>query len=238
MLSIEPPQSSGWQIAGKTAIWLLTGIMLSFLIFIIISLLGTEFFQDGEGVFMAMIFMLVACIVTLIGTGMISWILNIVFWSDYYDFGKMFWFSILTNGLLLVLFAPVYLSLSGDIHILLLILAFHIIFWFFVSYSLIEFTTNPNYAWSSLIGTLIGFAITMMIYLLMYKSTLWWDPGEKIYYLMLLPLIIGYTIIPLSHGIWSGIYAGIVGWWSNPLYIPSSNEITKTQEIDDINVQL
>jgi hypothetical protein len=46
--------------------------MLSFLIFIIISLLGTEFFQDGEGVFMAMIFMLVACIVTLIGTGMIS----------------------------------------------------------------------------------------------------------------------------------------------------------------------
>lgn len=77
---------------------------------------------------MAMIFMLVACIVTLIGTAVIAGTLNIAFGSDYYDFGKMFGFSILVNGLLMLLFAPVYFAFSSDLNTLLLILAFHIIF--------------------------------------------------------------------------------------------------------------
>lgn len=75
-----------------------------------------------------MVFMLVACIVTLIGTGIMAGTLNIVFGTDYYDFGKMFGFSVIANGLLVLLFSPVYLALNSDLHILLLVLAFHIIF--------------------------------------------------------------------------------------------------------------
>jgi hypothetical protein len=243
MITIEPPHPGWGQIVGKTGIGLLTWVTVAFLVWIVISVLWTSFFQDGAGVFMAMIFMLVACIVTLIGTAVIAGMLNIAFGSDYYDFGKMFGFSILVNGLLMLLFAPVYFTFSTDLNTLLLILAFHIIFGFFISYSLIEFTTNPNYAWSSLIGTLIGFAITIAIYLLIYKSTINHngaseDMGNIIYLLILLPFITAYTLIPLCHGIWSSIYYGIFGWWSNPFYIPSLTDINQVEEEDEVNVQL
>lgn len=187
-----------------------------------------------------MIFMLVAFIVTIIGTSIMAGTLNIVFGSDYYDFGKMLGFSVLANGLLVLLFAPVYLALSGDLHILLLILAFHIVFGFFISYSLIEFTTNANYAGSSLIGTLLGFGVTMMIYLLIYNMNSGKeDMGTTIYFLMLLPFLMSYTLIPLFHGVWSGIYYGIFSSGSNPFYIAPLNEVGQTQEEDnEVNVQL
>ena len=240
MFTIEPPHPSGGQIIWKALIWLLTGVLISFLVFVIISTLGNDFFTSGATIFLSMIFMLVACIVTLIGTGIMAGTLNIVFGWDYYDFGKMFGFSVLANGLLAVLFAPVYLTLSEDLSILLLVLAFHIIFWFFVSYSLIEFTTNANYAWSSLIGTLIWFGITTMIYLLVYNMTSAADNiGDIIYLLMLLPFIMSYTIIPLCHGVWSSIYYGVFSSGSNPFYIAPLNEISQeTEEDNTVNVEL
>ncbi len=63
----------------------------------------------------------------------------------------MFGSSVLINTLLVILFTPIYLTMSSDITILLLMLAFHSMFAFFVSYSLIEIITNANYAISSLI---------------------------------------------------------------------------------------
>lgn len=240
MFTIEPPHPGWWQIIWKTMIWLLTWVLISFLVFVIISALGSDFFTSWATLFLAMVFMLVACIVTIIGTAIIAGTLNIVFGSDYYDFWKMLWFSVLANGILVLLFAPVYLTLSGSVNTLLLVLAFHIIFWFFISYSLIEFTTNANYAWSSLIGTLFGFGLTMMTYLLVYNMTPHDDSmGNTIYVLMLLPFIMSYTVIPLCHGIWSGIYYGIFSGGSNPFYIAPLNEIGQaTEEDNTVNVQL
>ena len=102
---------------------------------------------------MAFIMVIVSFVVTLIGMAIFSGMLNMVFGQDYYDFGKMFGFSVLANGLLVLLFLPIYLMMSGDLTSLLFVYAIHVMFAFFISYTLLEFTTNPSYAASNLIGT-------------------------------------------------------------------------------------
>ncbi len=120
------------------------------LVFAIMSVLGADFFTKSEGMFMSLVFIIIACIVTIIGVGIYAGLLNLMFGSDYYDFAKMFGFSVLANGLLVFLFLPVYLMMSDSLDTLLFVLAFHVMFGFFISYTLIEFTTNPSYSASSL----------------------------------------------------------------------------------------
>lgn len=78
----------------------------------------------------------------------------------------------------------------------------------------------------------------------MYKNTISisttesGDMGNTIYFLMLLPFIIGYTLIPLCHGIRSSIYYGIFGGGSNPFYIPSLSEVNQVEEDNEVNIQL
>lgn len=237
MITIEPPKSGWWQTVWKTLIWLLSWTLVSFLVFAIISSLGTWFFQDWSGIFLALIVMLVACIVTLIGTGIMAGTLNLVFSWDYYDFAKMFGSSVLINTLLVILFTPIYLTMSSDITILLLMLAFHSMFAFFVSYSLIEIITNANYAISSLIWTSIWFSLSIVVYMIVYKVAIVQE-NINIYILMLFPFITSYTLIPLFHGIRTTIYYNIFTTWSNPLYVAPLSEITQSETDNSINIQL
>ena len=236
----EPQNPGGWQIVWKTFIWLLIGGILAFLVFAIMSVLGTDFFTKSEGMFMALVFIIIACIVTIIGVGIFAGLLNLMFGSDYYDFAKMFWFSVLANGLLVFLFLPVYLMMSDSLDILLFVLAFHVMFGFFISYTLIEFTTNPSYSASSLIWSVLGFGVTLVIYMGLYNATKSDLTGTNTLYLHILsPFLISYMIIPLLHGIWTQIYYGIYTGWSNPLFVPQLADVTQTQEeVDEVTVEV
>lgn len=236
----EPQNPGGWQIVGKTFIWLLIWGILAFLVFAIMSVLGTDFFTKSEGMFMALVFIIIACIVTLVGVGIFAWLLNLMFGSDYYDFAKMFGFSVLANGLLVFLFLPVYLMMSDSLESLLFVLAFHVMFGFFISYTLIEFTTNPSYSASSLIGSVLWFGITLVIYMGLYTSTKWDAMGTNTLYLHVLsPFLISYMMIPLFHGIWTQIYYGIYTGGSNPLFVPQLADVTQTQEeVDEVTVEV
>ena len=189
---------------------------------------------------MSLVFIIIACIVTIIGVGIYAGLLNLMFGSDYYDFAKMFGFSVLANGLLVFLFLPVYLMMSDSLDTLLFVLAFHVMFGFFISYTLIEFTTNPSYSASSLIWSVLGFGITLVIYMAIYNSTKWDVDGTNTLYLHVLsPFLISYMMIPLFHGIWTQIYYGIYIGWSNPLFIPQLADVTQTQEkVDEVTVDI
>lgn len=236
----EPQNPWWWQIVWKTMIWLLIWGILAFLVFAIMSVLGTDFFTKSEGMFMSLVFIIIACIVTIIWVGIYAGLLNLIFGSDYYDFAKMFWLSVLANGLLVFLFLPVYLMMSDSLDTLLFVLAFHVMFGFFISYTLIEFTTNPSYSASSLIWSVLGFGITLSIYMMIYNITKWDIAWTNTLYLHILsPFLISYMIIPLFHGIWTQIYYGIYTGWSNPLFIPQLADVTQTQEeIDEVTVDI
>lgn len=241
MTSLNEPQNPGWwQIWWKTAIWLLIGWVLAFLVFVIMSLLGNDFFTNSEGMFLGLVFVIIACVVTIIGMGILSWLLNLMFSQDYYDFGKMFWFSVLANGLLVLLFLPLYIMWSGTIETLMAIYAVHVMFAFFVSYTLIEMTNNPSYSASTLMGTTLWFGLTLVIYMAIYISTseapLW---QNMLYVYVLSPFLISYGLVPLCHGIWTQIYYSIYSSGSNPLFIPPVSDITHTQETpDEINIDI
>lgn len=241
MTLINEPQNPGWwQIGGKTWIWLLIGIVLAFLVFAILSVLGTDFFVTGDSMFMALVFIIIACVVTIIGMGIFSGLLSMMFSSDYYDFGKMFGFSVLANGLLVLLFLPLYLMMSDTIDSLMIVYAFHVMFWFFISYVLLEFTTNPNYSASNLMWWMLGFGITLVVYMMIYSFNINNPVGaNNVYIYVLSPFLISYVCVPLFHGIWTQIYYGIYSSGNNPLFVPQLSDVTQTQEeVDEVNVTI
>lgn len=245
-LFTAPQNPGGGQIGGKTGIGLLIGLILAILVFALMGALGTDFFIESAGMFMAFILIIIACLVTVIGMGIFTGLLNMIFGQDYYDFGKMLGFTILANGLLVLLLLPIYLMMSGTLSSLLLIYAIHIMFAFFISYTLIELTTNPNYAASQVIGTTLGFGITMVIYIAIYAMTLGSDDAgqaslgaNSLYLYILSPFLIAYLIIPLFHGIWTQLYYSVYSGGNNPLFIPNLSQVTEIEHIEDeITVEL
>lgn len=245
-LFTEPQNPGGGQLVGKAGIGLMIGFILALLVFALMSVLGSEFFTESPTMFMVFILILIACVVTLIGMAIFSGMLNMAFGQDYYDFGKMFGFSVLANGLLVLLFLPIYLMMSDNMDLLLFVYAFHVMFAFFVSYTMLEFTTNPSYSASAFIGSVLGFGVTLIIYMAIYSLTAGSADeanqtlgGNSLYLYVLSPFLISYVVIPLLNSIWTQIYYGIYTSGNNPLFIPQLSDVSQVQETqDEVTVEI
>lgn len=112
----------------------------------------------------------------------------------------------LTNGLLFFIFAPIYLIFSSQVEILFVVMGFHVVFSIFISANQIEFSSNPNYSGSALIGNTIGLAFAIFVYCMLYKQSLLNGVEKQTYLLMLLPTILGYGLLPLGSSIREKIY--------------------------------
>jgi hypothetical protein len=117
-----------------------------------------------------LIFMLIAFIACLSGNAIVAMIYNLLYTSKYYDMGKMLSLISVAQIIIFFIMSPIYMIFRDSILGLFIIVAFHIIFAVFISYSLMEFSTNPNYSASDLIGGVIGFCITLLVFLSFYKS--------------------------------------------------------------------
>jgi hypothetical protein len=111
--------------------------------------------QSSVNPLLPLILIIIAFIATFIGNVMLAGIYNLFYPTKYYDLGKMFSNSLLSNVIVFFVFMPLYLLFYNDIQSLFTILAIHILFSIFTSYTHIEFLTNPNYGSSHLIGTTI-----------------------------------------------------------------------------------
>jgi hypothetical protein len=158
----------------------------------------------------------------------------------------MFGLLFLTNGILFFFLAPIYIVFSSQIDVLFLILGFHVLFSVFTSAAQIEFSTNPNYSASALMGNVLGFVIAFLAYCLIYKMSGSAEIQQKIYLFMLLPPILGYTLVPFGSGIREKIYYKFYEMGNNGLYIPSTTGAeeedesvpgTSTSGGDDVNVE-
>ncbi|HCB51477.1 TPA: hypothetical protein DEP21_02780 [Patescibacteria group bacterium] len=123
--------------------------------------------------------------------------------------------------MLFFILAPIYIVFASHIQSLFVVLGFHIIFSIFVSACQIEFSANPNYSGSSLMGNVIGFALSFLIYSIFYKSSALSGAEQQTYLLMLLPSILGYSLIPFGSGIWEKIYYKLYEMGNNAFYIAS-----------------
>lgn len=242
-IAIAPNTLSNWQLVGKTGVGLLIGILIAFLLFLLLSFLGsifTDALQVSEFVtpspLLPLFMLFIGFLVTVVGNMIISALYNLFYSNVYYDATKMIALLLLTNGILFMILAPIYIAFFNENATLFLILGFHILFSIFLSSNQIEFFANPNYAASNIIGNSCGFALCLLIYGLIYKTNVVWtgqSAQQAVYLLMLFPSILGFTLIPLCLGIWQKIYYKFYELWNNGFYLPSLSEIVVEETAND-----
>ncbi len=263
-INLEPNNSSGWQIAAKVVVWLVVWIIIAFLVFAITVLFNTVI-QSGINVIasdsditgnpvLPIIFLLIAFISSLVWN-IIIWIANsFIDSSKYYDLWKILSLISVSNIIIFFVIAPIYMIFWDNILWLFIIMWFHNIFSVFVSYSLMEYTTNPNYSASTLIGTTFGLCVFLVMFLAFYNSfNSWWlnldeSSAQRAKILISMPPLLSYILMPLCYSIWEKVYYKFYEMWNNFFYIPSLREVTiqwdsaegsSTDESeDDINVEL
>jgi len=244
----EPGNLSGWQLIGKMFIWLLIGWIIAALLFVALSFMGSIFMSAigqmaGEftkpNPLLSLILLFVGFLATFIWNSAVAWVYNMFYTKKYHDSSKTFGLLLLTNAILLIAFAPLYLIFSKDIQVLFFVLWFHIIFSTFVSASQMEFVSNPNFSWSSLIGSVLWFSLTLLVYGLVYKSSWASSAQQQTYLLMLLPSILAFVIMPLGAWIWEKIYYKFYEMWNNGFFIPSVGEEDEdwSGKEQDINIE-
>lgn len=266
-LNIEPNNTTVGQIVAKICIGLVIWLIIAFLVFVITILFNTVIqqwiralnsnTQVAGNPILPLIFMLIAFIASLSGNSLIATIYNLLYTGKYFDLSKMMSLISLSQIIIFFILAPLYLVFRDSILSLFIIVAFHIIFAVFISYSLMEFTTNPNYSASDLIGGMIGFCITILIFLSFYKS--FWAAefgldnasNQKIKMLIAIPPLLSYTIIPLCYCLREKLYYKFYEMGNNFFYTPSLNEVIYDQSLgtwpdeqqgqvneDEINVEM
>lgn len=244
-----PSNLTGRQLVAKVMIGLAIGGIIAALLFIVVSFIGTMFtaaFGQQTAEFasvnplLPIILLFIGFISTFIGNIAVAGIYSLFYSNRYYDATKMFGLLFLTNGILFFILAPIYILFGSQIETLFVILWFHVLFSVFVSASQIEFTSNPNYSWSALMGNILWFAFALLMYGLCYKLSSWSTPQQKIYLFMLLPPIVGYMLIPLGASIREKVYYKFYELGNNGFYIPSpgegeqedEEEVVKNEEVN------
>lgn len=248
----EPGNLSWWQLVGKVFIGVLIGWVIAALLFVILSFMGGMFTsafgaQAGATVnpLLSLILLFIGFLSTFIGNIGVGGIYSLFYNRKYYNTSKMFGLLFLTNGILFFFLAPIYIVFASQIDVLFLILGFHVLFSVFTSSAQIEFSTNPNYSASALMGNILWFVLAFLAYCLIYKMSWSAEVQHKIYLFMLLPPILWYGLIPFGAGIREKVYYKFYEMWNNGLYIPSVTEVVEeeTQGDDssnggeDINVE-
>jgi len=129
-------------------------------------------------------------------------------------------------------------SILHNINQLFLVYWFHLFFWIFISFIIIDIVKNPNYSPIYVIWNSFGFIITLLIFFVIYStySTQVWESAKNI---LFFPPILAFAIIPFISSICEKLYYMFYEMWNDFLYIPSAIEVmVDEEESDEINVNL
>ena len=160
----EPSNLSGRQLVAKVVIGIAIGGIISALLFVVMSFIGSMFTatlgQQSQGVatsnpLLPIILLFIGFLSTFIGNLAVAGVYSLFYSSKYYDLSKMLGLLFLTNGILFFILAPIYLIFGSQIETLFILLGFHVLFSVFISAAQIEFTANPNYSASALMGNVL-----------------------------------------------------------------------------------
>jgi hypothetical protein len=152
---IWPFNPSRWKIFMKWLLGLIIGILISFIIFIMLILvwwivneaIATSLLWSTQvNPLLPLILVIIAFLWTFLWSITMAFTYNMLYPEKYYDMGKMFSLIFFANIIAFVFFMWLYLLFAWGIDELFFVLAFHVMFTVFLTFSLIEISTNPNYA--------------------------------------------------------------------------------------------
>lgn len=244
----EPNNLSGRQVLWKTLIWLTVGVVISILLFLLISFIWNLFSQalmigsnSGSNSMLSLLIILIAFLVTFIGAFVIAGSYNIFFSKRYNNISKTFSLLLLTNAILFVFVVPIYFLFSSNVETLFFILWFHVLFAIFVSFLQIDFVNKPNYSGSTLVGNMFGLALAFFVYAIVRNSASAGSAENKVYLLLLFPPVLWYTLVTLGAGLWDKIYYKLYEIGTNPFYLPSEDSSVEKssdwEDDDEVNVE-
>lgn len=244
----EPNNLSWRQLVAKIFIGLAIWWIIAALLFVIVSFMSwmfTDILQQQQSEFaktnplLSLVLLFVGFISSFIWNMAVAGIYNLFYGKRYYDSSKIFWLLLLTNGLLFFILAPLYLIFNQNIEVLFLIMWFHILFSVFVSSCQIDFVSNPHYSTSSMVWNVVGFVLGFVGYAIVYKTAVQSWAEQQIYFLMLFPPVLAYTLVPFGSGIWEKIYYKVYESGANPFYVTTLEDLSNgTEEPEEINVEL
>ena len=248
--SNEPNDVTMGGFFGKILIGLVVGLCISALLFAVLSavggMLGGE--NGAPSAILGILLAFIGFIAGMLGNMGLALLYNLFFSKRYYHLGKMMGLIFTSSIIIFILVLPLYfLPLQGGVATLFTILGVQILFSFFITSNLIEYLAQPNYSGSSLIGNVLGFILSIVVYLTIVVQIQEGEISNQLFLFMLLPTVIGYPIMLLGLGIWDGIYYKFFEWGNNPFYLASLAELSKDNQealetehknTEEINVEL
>jgi len=231
----------------RSWLWLITGIFISFLIFIILILVwwiideavSTQilwWWQSNP--LLPLILLIIWFLWTFVWSVILAWIYNLIYSDKYYDMWKMFSLVLFANIIMFVLFLWLYVLFMWWIQSLFFVLAFHVIFTIFLSFALIEMSTNPNYSAVHLLWSAIWLVIAILLFWIAF-TIFKWVAGQTAHILLAIPPVLWYSMLPFWHGLREKIYYKIYENWNNFFYIPSLQEVlVDEEEASEIEVDI
>lgn len=232
--SNEPNEVSLSGFFWKILIGLIVGGCISALLFAVLSAVGGMLggSNGAPSGILGVLLAFIGFIAGMLGNMGLALLYNLFFSKRYYNLGKMLWLIFTSSIIIFILILPLYFLFQGGVATLFTILGVQILFSFFITSNLIEYLAQPNYSGSSLIGNVLGFILSIVVYLAMVQGIQWGDLNNQLFLFMLLPTVIGYPIMLMGLGIWDAIYYKLFQWGNNPFYLPSLAELSKTNQED------
>jgi hypothetical protein len=216
---------------GKTFIGIVVGICISAIFFGMLSAIG-GFLGGGDspspilGILLAGI----GFVAGMLGNMGLALLYNLFFSKRYYALGKMFGLIFTSSIVIFILTIPLYFLFQQDVGTVFTIFGIQIIFSFFITSNLIEFLAQPNYSASSMMGNLLGFMLSTVIYLAIVMGLPKEQIVDNLFLFMIVPPLVGYTVIIAGLGIWDAIYYKFFEWGNNPFYLRSAGELSKERQ--------
>lgn len=248
-----PPSTTIGITLTKTFIGLVLGAILGFAFFLLLTIVGdsasTMISGDAIGGWssnplIAILLLIVTLISTFVGMAILIATYSMLYGDEYYDFGSMFRYIIMTNVVIFIFLVPVYLFFMGDLGSLFFIMALHVAIAVYVWSMQLEMMVNPHYAISASIGATFGLVLAMMVYGVIIAAVSQSPVQDNLHWYIILPPILMYGLIPLGIGLWRSIYTKMYESGSDSLYLASPSELAQqasTQESiedDEINVEM
>ncbi|GHW02433.1 hypothetical protein AGMMS50249_2190 [candidate division SR1 bacterium] len=235
--SVAPNQVTLSSFFGKIVIGVITGGIISALLFAILSVVGGLLSTESSGGILGPLLAFIGFIAGMLGNMGLALFYNLFFSKRYYSLSKMLGLVFTSSIIIFLICIPLYFLPFADGQTnSFTILGFQIIFSCFLSINLIEYLAQPNYSASSLLGNTLGFMISILVFM-SFISSISGDENQTFLF-MLAPTMIAYISIIAGNGIRDAIYYKLFQRGNNPFYLKSSAELSEEEKkAEQINAQ-
>lgn len=235
-----PSTIGGWALLGKIIIGVIVWILMAVLFYVLFLTVGgllwwwgaegglswAGLLDNEESQFAWIISLFLWFVVSFVGNLFLMVIYTFFFSGRYKDIWKTVWLLLLTNGILAIGMAVIFLMFKDIKNASVVWFVLYVCLATFLSTCQMEFVVNPNYSASSLMGCCLGFCISISVLTVMLVPSLNQSVNNTSSQMMIfLTPILVFPLMILGQGLWDIVYGKFYELGANPFYLKSRAEL-------------